>query len=216
MSIRSKVVITGFKATHYDEILDFITLGWYPRFIHRVIENMNPLQGEKFVELGVGNGRNARLISQKVGKEGEVIGFDVSMEMLNRARQKTRGYDNIKIIKHSILEAYPEEYTNYFDAALIVFVFHGFEDWEKDRILKNLHRILKPGGRFYILDYEQVDFEKQNILYRLFMHRIECPLAIEFLNYKLSDKLIHYGFEQKRKILYLHGLIQLSEFIIEK
>jgi demethylmenaquinone methyltransferase/2-methoxy-6-polyprenyl-1,4-benzoquinol methylase len=133
--------------------------------------------------------------------------------MLNRARKKTASHPNIRIVEHDIRNPYAPQYTGYFDAALIAFVFHGFTDEEKKQILDNLRNILKPGGKFYILDYMQVEYEKQNIMYRGFMKKFECPLATEFLRYDLEDALYRHGFKLNRRVLYLRGLIQLAEFV---
>ncbi len=212
--MQAKVVITGFPARHYDELLDVFTLWWYPRFIRRVIDDTGVTQGAKIAELGVGNGRNAILFSRRIGKSGEVVGFDISPDMLKRAKEKTAGFDNIVIEEHDIRTPYPEKYREYFDAALISFVFHGFTNEEKEKILENLRSILKRGGRFYILDYMQVDYESQNLLYKLFMERFECPLAREFLKYDLESELEKFGFRFERRNLYLRDLIQLAEFVL--
>ncbi len=213
--MQAKVVITGFAARHYDELLDIFTLWWYPRFIRNaIIRDTSIRSGAKVAELGVGNGRNAILFTSKIGPRGEVVGFDISPEMLHRAKEKTGKYENIHIVEHDIRKPYPSKYTDYFDAALIAFVFHGFPDNEKEMILSNLAEILKRGGKFYILDYMQVNFEEQNALYRGFMRKFECPLAIEFLKYDLEENLKKYGFVLNNRHLYLRGLIQLAEFVL--
>ncbi|NPA75363.1 MAG: class I SAM-dependent methyltransferase [Euryarchaeota archaeon] len=215
--MQSKVVINGFAARHYDELLDIFTLWWYPRFIKNALLRDTKIGiGEKVAELGVGNGRNARILSKKVGSAGKIIGFDISQDMLKRAREKCRGYDNIEIHEHDIRTPYPDDYRDYFDSALIVFVFHGFPDEEKKRILENLKMVMKPGGKFYVLDYQQVEFEKQNFLYRTFMQRLECPLAIEFLKYDIDTEFEKFGFKINHRELYFRGLIQLAEFVLEK
>ncbi len=217
MSERSKVVIRGFEAKYYDELLNVLSLWQYPRFIKHIINReTNVNKGDKVAELGVGNGRNAILFANIVQDTGKVVGFDISEDMIEKARKKTKNFSNIEIVHHSILEPYPEKYRNFFDIAFISFVFHGLEDYEKDSMLENLKMILKPAGRFYILDYNQVDIEKTPFYYRYFIKKLECPLALEFLSYPLDENLKKHGFVLTKRYLHFKNLLSYSEFVLEK
>lgn len=213
MSQRSKVVIKGFEAKYYDELLNILSLWQYPRFIKNVINNETEIRPQdNIAELGVGNGRNAILFAKRANK-GKIIGFDISDDMIEKAKRKTKNFENIEIIKHSILEVYPKEYKNFFDIAFISFVFHGLEDDEKEKMLENLKEILKPGGRFYILDYNQIDLQKTPFYYRFFIKKLECPLAEEFLSYPLVENLRKHNFVLKNKYLHFKNLISYWEFV---
>ena len=213
MSERSKVVITGFEAKYYDELLNILSFFQYPKFIKRVIfEETDVKSGSNIAELGVGNGRNAILFAQKTGKDGKVVGFDISDDMIDKAKRKTKKYPNIEIVKHSILESYPSKYENFFDVAFISFVFHGLEDYEKERMLENLKFILKKGAKFYILDYSQTDINKTPFYYRFFIKKLECPLALEFLSYNLDENLKKHGFVLTKRHFHFKNLISYSEF----
>ncbi len=213
MSERSRVVITGFEAKFYDELLNILSFYQYPRFIKKVIfEETMVDEGNKIAELGVGNGRNAILFAKRTGNKGKVVGFDISDDMIEKAKKKTEKYPNIEIVKHSILKPYPEKYHNFFDIAFISFVFHGLEDYEKDKMLENLGRILKKGGRFYILDYAQTDINNTPFYYKFFIRKLECPLAEEFLSYNLEENLKRHGFVLTRKYFHFKKLLAYSEF----
>ena len=214
MSERSRVVIRGFEARYYDELLNLLSLWQYPRFIKHVIGNETEVhEGDKIAELGVGNGRNAILFAKRVKEKGSVVGFDISVDMIEKAQKKTKNFSNITILRHNILEPYPEQYENFFDIAFISFVFHGLEDYEKEEMLKHLKKILKPGGRFYILDYNQIDFKKAPFYYRFFIKNLECPLAFEFLSYPLVDTLKKHNFVLKNRYFHFKDLISYSEFV---
>ncbi len=142
-----KVVITGFEAKHYDELLDIVTLFQYERFMRNLLlTHMDVGPGSRVAEFGIGNGRNARILMPKISPSGEFVGFDISEDMLRRAREKLGGLEGIKILKHDVREKFPEEYRGYFDAALMVLAFHGFTPEDRGRIMDNAREILKPGG----------------------------------------------------------------------
>jgi len=210
------VVITGFEAKFYDELLDLVTLFQYGRFIRKLMyEETEVGYGDRVAELGVGNGRNAILLSSRVGKDGEIVGFDISQDMLEKARRKTKKYENIRIIKHDIREEFPE-FHHYFDVALIALAFHGFTPDERERILGNVRKILKNGGKFYILDYNQMDFAKAPKFFKILIDKFECPLAEEFLSYDLIGVAKEYGFKLTKKKTYLKDTVQYTEFTLEK
>jgi demethylmenaquinone methyltransferase/2-methoxy-6-polyprenyl-1,4-benzoquinol methylase len=209
------VVITGLEARFYDEMLDIVTLFQYGRFIKKLMYEETEVEpGYRVAELGVGNGRNAILLAQRVGERGLVIGFDISEDMLKKARKKTERYGNIKIVKHDIRNDF--EYENYFDVALIALAFHGFTPQDRTKIMENVRKILKDGGKFYILDYNQMDYSKAPFYFKILIDKFECPLAEEFLSYDLVGEAERYGFTLTKKREYVKGLFQYSEFTLNK
>ncbi len=211
------VVITGLEARFYDEMLDLITLFQYGRFIRRLMyEETEVKKGDRVAELGVGNGRNAILLSQRVGKEGEIVGFDISPDMLKKAKKKTKNYGNIRILKHDIREDFGVAFKDYFDVALIALAFHGFTPLDRAKILMNVRKILKNGGKFYILDYNQMDYSQAPFYFKILIDKFECPLAEEFLSYDLRGEAMKYGFKMTKKKTYVKNLFQYTEFTLEK
>ncbi len=205
------VVITGFEARFYDEILDFVTLFQYGKFIRRILlEETDVRPGYNVAELGVGNGRNARILAPVVDP-GLVVGFDISDDMLRRAREKTRGYGNIKIVKRD-MRGDMGDFEGFFDIALIVLAFHGFTPEDRGKILENVHRILKPGGKFYLLDYNQMDYSRAPFYFKILIDKFECPLAEEFLSYDLAGEAEKHGFRMTKKKTYVKDLFQYTEF----
>ncbi len=212
---RVSVVITGFEAKFYDEMLDIITLFQYGKFIRNLMYRETHVErGFRIAELGVGNGRNAIILSERVGPEGRIVGFDISPDMLEKARKKTKSMGNIVIEKHDIREDFPAKYTNHFDVSLIALAFHGFTPGDRARIFENVRKILKKGGRFYILDYNQIDYSKAPFYFKILIDKFECPLAEEFLSYPLQSEAEKHGFIMTKKREYVKGLFQYTEFTL--
>ncbi len=208
------VVITGFEAKYYDELLDLVTLFQYGRFIKNLMWNETSVFPEAQVaELGVGNGRNAILLADEVK---EVVGFDISPDMLKKSRKKTKKARKIKIVEHDIRDEFEEKYENYFDIALISLAFHGFVDKDKEKIFENVKKILKNGGKFYILDYNQMDYSSAPFYFKILIDKFECPLAEKFLSYDLQGEAEKHGFRMTKKKEFVKNLFQYAEFTVEK
>ncbi len=215
MSERSHVVVRGFEARYYDELLNILSMGAYPVFIEKVVNSTLIEEGEKVVELGVGNGRNAILMLKKASGNAEIVGFDISEDMIKKAVLKTAPYfPQIKIVKQDILKPI-SGFDAYFDHAFISFVFHGLENSEKDTLLQNLRKILKRHGYFYILDYNQRDIKDVPFYFKFFIKNMECPLAQEYLSYPLNEKLFNIGFHVVKEQFYLKNTIKFSTFRYE-
>ena len=106
--------------------------------------------GQWVLDLGSGAGFDALLAARKVGLEGRVIGVDMTDAMLERARRNaaSAGFTNIEFRKGDI-ESLPVEDCQ-FDVVLSNCVLNLCPD--KDRALREIHRVLKSSGKLAISD----------------------------------------------------------------
>ncbi len=208
-SPRSKVEVKGFEARFYDQLLDLLTLGQYPRLLRKVFSQMSIAEGDSIIDLGSGTGRNACYMLKKAGRNARLVGLDINEDMIKKARKKCRDYPNAEFINMRIEEPIPFE--SEFDIAFISFVLHGFEDYDRVKIVKNVSKALKPGGRFYIFDYNEFDVDKAPFYVRFFIRKLECPLAEEFINLDLKKFLAGFGFSDFKEWTYAGRVIRLLE-----
>jgi len=206
-SARSKVEIGPTGVRSYDLSMDVIFLGYYPHLVGKVVEKMNIERGQSILSLGSGTGRNECLMAEKVGPEGRILGLDISGEMLGLSRRRCRPYPNISFAEKRI-EA-PLTYQQEFDKVFISFVLHGFEDHQKLQIISNAYRALKPGGSFYVFDYNEFDIRRLWAPLRWAFARWECQLALEFLGLDLKGMLSSQGFTRSQEELFLKGHLRL-------
>ena len=117
----------------------------------KTIRRMQLRPGERVLDLGCGSGWATRLLARLVseGPEGfgQVIGVDVSDEMIRLARQASKDFDNVMYVWGSATQIPWEE--NFFDKVLSVESFYYYPD--QDRALAELFRVMAPKGRMFIL-----------------------------------------------------------------
>lgn len=134
-------------ATGYDRVNDWMTGGLHRRWKQRLIAIANPQAGEDALDLATGTGDIARLLKGRVTSEGRVVGLDFSAGMLQVARQNT-SVPQIEWLQGDMLALpFPEAS---FDVVTVGFGLRNVANL--DQALREIARVLRPGGRFVSLE----------------------------------------------------------------
>jgi len=147
--------------------------------------------GETVLDLGSGGGIDVLLSARRVGPSGKAYGLDMTDEMLALARENQRkaGIQNAEFLKGEI-ENIPLP-DNSVDVIVSNCVVNLSAD--KDSVIRECFRVLKPGGRFAVSDVvvagEVPDEVRRNVL--LWIGCIAGALSIE----DFESKLARAGFE---------------------
>jgi len=141
-------------AKFYDLLAPLMTLGLERRF-HRIIIQRLALRGdEQVLDIGCGTGTLSRDIAAELSDktQSRCTGLDAAEKMIEIAKRKAAGIPNIHF-DAAIAEHLPYE-SKSFDAMVSSFFFHHIHFELKEQVLAETARVLKPGGRFIIVDVD--------------------------------------------------------------
>ena len=203
----SKVEVSGFIARHYDMLMDVISLGRYSSMIRKAIQSMDIRPADRILDLGAGTGRNAYLMTRYFSSRGELIGLDISKEMISQFKKNCAVFPNIKIINARIDQDLA--YERYFDKVFISFVLHGFPQKARNQIIRNAFKALKKGGEFFILDYNEFSLNEIPFYLRVPFKLMECSYAFDFIEKDWKKILFLQGFNDFKEHPFFSSYVRL-------
>ncbi|CAH1433961.1 unnamed protein product [Lactuca virosa] len=162
----------------YDNLNDVLSLGQHRIWKRMAVNWSGAKEGNNVLDLCCGSGDLAFLLSQKVGLNGQVTGLDFSREQLIVAskRQELRAkacYCNLKWVEGDAVDLpYPD---CYFDAITIGYGLRNVVD--KYKAMKEVYRVLKPGSKASILDFNKSTDEFRTSIQGWMIDNIVVPVA---------------------------------------
>ena len=140
------------SALFYDLFAWVITRGKERVFRERTIEQAGIQPRESVLDVGCGTGTLAIAAKQRVGESGKTCGIDASPEMIARARNKARKAGLDLDFRNAVIEALPFA-DGTFDTVLSTIMLHHLPDDVRRRGIREMRRVLKPGGRLFVVDF---------------------------------------------------------------
>jgi demethylmenaquinone methyltransferase/2-methoxy-6-polyprenyl-1,4-benzoquinol methylase len=149
----------------------------------------------RIMDLCTGTGDLAIRLAKMSNNETEITGYDYSLPMLDIARRKATKARQPKItFIQGDAAAMP--YTDgYFDAISIGFAFRNltFKNHDTPKFLAEIHRVLRPGGRFVIIESSQPRRRWLRALFRCYTRYIVYPVGSRISGNKAAYKYLSYS-----------------------
>ena len=195
------------SAPYYDSILDIITFGQYAKFLERAVEILAPRKGEKILDLCSGTGRAASWIATAVGDEGEVVGLDITENMVKVAEERYGGVRNLIFLQRDVTK--PFGYKNYFDGIFTSFALHELPEKYRPGVLEKSYLALKEGGRMVIADFNPQLSGKSKTISLIFFKLFERD-NLNFFSFDQNGTLRKVGFKRIRTFPVLASVLQIT------
>ena len=141
-------------AAKYDIMNDVMSFGIHRFWKRYTIEVSGARPGMKVLDLAGGTGDLTAKFSRLVGETGRVVLADINDSMLKMGREKLRNIGvvgNVEYVQANA-EALPFP-DNTFDCITISFGLRNVTD--KEKALRSMYRVLKPGGRLLVLEFSK-------------------------------------------------------------
>lgn len=141
-------------AGKYDLMNDLMSFGIHRIWKRFTLDCSGVRRGQRVLDLAGGTGDLTAKFSRLVGEQGEVVLADINDSMLKMGREKLRNngiVGNVSYVQANA-EALPFP-DNYFDCITISFGLRNVTD--KEKALRSMCRVLKPGGRLLVLEFSK-------------------------------------------------------------
>lgn len=158
---------------NYDKMNSVISFQQHIKWRNDTMKRMNVHQGSKALDVCCGTADWTIALAKAVGSSGEVKGLDFSQNMLKIGEEKVKGLklDQVQLIHGNAMELpFPDDS---FDYVTIGFGLRNVPDYMQ--VLKEMHRVLKPGGVAACLETSQPTMFGYKQLY-YFYFRFIMPL----------------------------------------
>jgi len=162
-------------AAKYDLMNDLMSLGVHRVWKRYFVATSGVAKGDRVLDLAGGTGDIAALLHGRVGEAGEIVVGDINAAMLGVGRDRLTDRGLVRGLRWVQLNAEALPFPDAsFDLVTIAFGLRNITD--KARALREMHRVLKLGGRALVLEFSQVkpawfkpvyDFHSFRVLPRL-------------------------------------------------
>jgi ubiquinone/menaquinone biosynthesis methyltransferase len=175
-------------ASSYDVMNDAMSGGLHRVWKDHFVNIMSFSDGDKMLDLAGGTGDitfRAIKRAERLGTSLEVTITDINEHMLEGARARAIDSNILKNLDFNIVNAEEMPYAdNTFDFVTIAFGIRNVTD--RDKALKEIYRVLKPGGRFLCLEFSHVDNPVLKKIYDGYSHNIVPNLGQMIMGDKAS------------------------------
>jgi demethylmenaquinone methyltransferase/2-methoxy-6-polyprenyl-1,4-benzoquinol methylase len=194
------------EAKHFydciSRVYDYLIGVFERKYAEMALERLSVQEGETVLEIGFGTGHCLKRIAESVGETGKAYGVDISsgmLEVTRRRLEKAKLIDRVELYRGDAASLPYDDST--FDAVFLSYTLELFDTPEIPRLLDEVKRVLKPGGRLGVASLSKGNGEPKLLRLYEWVHRkwpkyVDCrPIYVE---QSLSDA--GYKIRKKEKV----------------
>lgn len=176
-------------ANSYDRLNRVLSAGIDLSWRKKAIRQLKEDQPERILDVATGTADMAILAGRLV-KPKKIIGIDISEQMLELGRKKVEKEGLTSIIELQSGDSETIKFAdNSFDAVMVAFGVRNFEKLENG--LKEMLRVLKPGGKLVVLEFSRPHIKIFRSLYNLYMGIVAPEVARWFSQNKKAYRYLN-------------------------
>ncbi|MBX9745761.1 MAG: methyltransferase domain-containing protein [Hyphomonadaceae bacterium] len=161
------LVIHG--AARYDFFVWLFTLGGERLLREKMLRLAELTAGENVLDIGCGTGTLAILAKRQVGDAGVVHGIDAAPEMIAQARVKAKRAGVELVLAEGVAQGLPLP-DQAVDVVLSTLMLHHLPRKSRPEIVREIKRVLKPGGRLLAVDFIKPASGRKSFMDRFHRH----------------------------------------------
>lgn len=202
-------------SSSYSKVNYITSFGFSERWRRQCVEEIGIEKGKIVVDLMTGMGECWKHILKKSDKNSKLIGLDFSTEMINRAEKNKTKFkkSTIEVLKENVFQNSIENQTA--DYVISGFGLKTFNDEQLGELSNEINRILKPNGKFSLID---VSVPKSKILkpfYMFYLKNVIPILGKVFLGSPETYKMLGVYTEEFGNSKNTHRIFNRPEFDVE-
>jgi demethylmenaquinone methyltransferase/2-methoxy-6-polyprenyl-1,4-benzoquinol methylase len=201
-------------ASKYDVMNDLMSAGLHRIWKRYAVSISGVRRGQRVLDVAGGSADLSRLFLKEVGETGQVVLTDINNAMLRVGRDRLLDEGTATPTAQCDAEHLPFP-DNYFDCVSIAFGLRNVT--HKDAALREMYRVIKPGGRVIVLEFSKVakPLEKAYDLYSFkLLPRMGELIAGDADSYRyLAESIrMHPGQEELKQMMVEAGLERVEYF----
>ena len=189
-------------APSYDRLNDTLSLGLHRLWKRQALAYLAPRPGQRLLDLCCGTGDLALILAEKVRPGGQVLGLDAAEAPLELARRRAAQQPGLPLdwrLGDALATGLPDGWA---DGAVIAYGLRNLADPLAG--LRELRRLLRPGGRAAVLDFNRPEDSAGLVarFQRFYLRQLVVPLA------RQADLEAHYAYLEESLARFPTGLEQ--------
>ncbi|MDD4964731.1 MAG: bifunctional demethylmenaquinone methyltransferase/2-methoxy-6-polyprenyl-1,4-benzoquinol methylase UbiE [Gallionella sp.] len=201
-------------ASKYDVMNDLMSAGLHRVWKRFAVSVSGVREGQRVLDVAGGSADLSRLFLKKVGSRGQVVLTDINNAMLRVGRDRLLDEGITTPVAQCDAEHLPFP-DNYFDCVSIAFGLRNVT--HKDAALREMQRVLKPGGRLIVLEFSKVakPLEKAYDLYSFKLLPVMGKIIADdpdSYRYLAESIRMHPGQEELKQMMQTAGFEKVEYF----